>query len=464
MNQNVQAFWDSMKNKKVALLGVGVSNRPLIEMFLRAGARVTACDMNKDNKNDGLSKELAAMGVTVKFGPDYIRGLEGMDVIFRTPGLMSTHPALLEYQKKGIPVTSEMEVFFDLCPAKIIAVTGSDGKTTTTTLISLFLRQAGKKVFLGGNIGTPLLPLAGEMSENDYAVVELSSFQLMSMRKSPQIAVVTNLTPNHLDKHTDMAEYINAKKNIFLHQNAFSRTVLNADNETTASFAPLVRGDLYFFSRRHAVEAGAYVEKGQLFMKEKNGTVTPICAQSDIRLPGEHNVENYLTAITAVWGLVSAEDIAAVAKEFGGVEHRMEFVRELEGVKYYNDSIATSPTRVINGTLSYYTQKIIVIAGGSDKDIPFDELGDALCRKVKTLILLGATTEKIRQSVILSEYYPLDDPDIICVNSMEEAVQKAKEAAAAGDIVSLCPACASFDMYKNFESRGQHYKDIVAAL
>jgi len=463
LNATVQSFFEGMKGKKVAFAGIGVSNEPLIKQFIDAGAIVTACDKNTDNKNGELAKRLLSLGITVKFGGDYLDNLDA-DIIFRTPGMMSTNKKLMDYAQKGVVVTSEMEVFFDLCPCNTIAVTGSDGKTTTTTLISLFLKQEGKKVFLGGNIGTPLLPQIGQMNQGDFAVAELSSFQLMSMRKSPDIAVVTNLAPNHLDKHTDMNEYIEAKKNIFAHQNAFSKTVLNPDNEITASFASLIRGDLYYFSRHHEVFAGAYVENDNIYMREKNGNTTFVCSLKDIKLPGNHNIENYLTAITAVWGLVSVQSITEVAKSFGGVEHRMEFVRELGGVKYYNDSIATSPTRVIGGTLSYYKEKIIIIAGGSDKDIPFDALGDVICQKVKMLILLGKTSQKIYDAVTNSSYYSQNNPVIIFSGSMEEAVAKARDSAKKGDIVSLCPACASFDMYKNFEVRGQHFKQVVKEL
>jgi len=460
---NSQSFFNQIKGKRVAFAGIGVSNQPLVAQFLKHGASVIACDKNENGKNDALAIELSEMGASVKFGADYLDNLD-VDIIFRTPGMMFTEPKLLEYIKKGVAVTSEMEVFFDLCPAKLIAVTGSDGKTTTTTLISLFLKEEGKRVFLGGNIGKALLPEVETMTENDFAVVELSSFQLMSMRKSPDISVVTNLAPNHLDKHTDMDEYIDAKKNIFMHQNAFSRTVLNPDNVTTNGFSSFVRGDLYYFSRHHEVNYGAYMKDDKLYFSDKKGNTVFICEKGDIKLPGNHNIENYLAAITAVWDFISVKSIVRVAKTFGGVEHRMELVREINGVKYYNDSIATSPTRVINGTLSYYDQKIIIIAGGSDKDIPFDEMGDVICKKVKTLILTGATASKIEKAVKASLSYKENNPVIINVSSMEEAVATAKSAAVPGDIVSLCPACASFDMYKNFEARGIHYKEIIAKL
>ena len=279
-------------------------------------------------------------------------------------------PAPSKARELGKVVTSEMEVFFDLCPCKLYAVTGSDGKTTTTTLISEFLKAQGKTVHLGGNIGRALLPIIESIDEHDAAVVELSSFQLISMRKSPDVAVVTNVAPNHLDVHKDMDEYIAAKKNILLHQNAFSKTVLNMDNDITNQMSELVRGKLYQFSRRSIPNNGAYLSENGSIIMVNNGEQTEIMKASDIRLPGIHNVENYLTAISAVYDDVDRNNIVKVAREFGGVEHRIEFVREVGGVKYYNDSIATSPTRTIAG-LNSFGQKLVVIAGGYDKKIPF---------------------------------------------------------------------------------------------
>ena len=351
-----------------------------------------------------------------------------------------------------------------MCPCEIFAVTGSDGKTTTTTIISEMLKASGRTVHLGGNIGRPLLPIIEQVKFDDVAVVELSSFQLISMRESPDVAVVTNLAPNHLDIHKDMAEYIDAKKNILLHQNAFSRTVLNLDNEITKGFANTVRGDVFLFSRQKRCQRGAWVsEDGTIFMSW-NGTTTELMKKSDIRIPGNHNVENYLAAICAVWGYVTPEQMRDVAKTFGGVEHRSEFVREVNGVRYYNDSIASSPTRTASGTLSLYDQKIIIIAGGYDKKIPFDELGPIIVDKVKILILLGNTADKIEEAVKKSSAYFEGNPKIIRVSSMEEAVNAAYQNAEKGDIVSMSPACASFDLYPNFAARGNHFKELVRKL
>ena len=391
-------------------------------------------------------------------GEAYLKGMDE-DIIFRTPGMKYHLPELEEARKRGQVVTSELEVFFDLCPCKTYAVTGSDGKTTTTTLIAEFLQTEGKTVHVGGNIGKPLLPEIEDIAPTDCAVAELSSFQLISMKESPQVAVVTNLSPNHLDMHKDMREYIDAKRNIFLHQNAFSRTVCNVDNEITASFAPEVRGDLWLFSRKEKPSRGVWCDGETIFVNGEE-----VLKVGDIKIPGWHNVENYMAAIGAVWGDVSPENIRRVAKEFGGVEHRAELVRELDGVKYYNDSIASSPTRTISGTLSLYKEKIILICGGYDKHIPYTPLGPVICEKVKTLILLGATGPKIEEAVKSAANYQEGAPRILCAASMEEAVALAQREAVPGDVVSLSPASAAFDLYPNFEVRGRHFKELVNGL
>ena len=455
-------FFNSIKGKKVCFVGIGTSNLPLIELFAKKGAVVSACDKQSYEALGENAVRAQAAGAKLILGENYLENID-TDILFRSPGTPFHRPELENLRKKGVVVTSEMEVFFDLCPCRIIAVTGSDGKTTTTTIISELLKAAGKKVHLGGNIGTPLLPIIEQIKEDDVAVVELSSFQLISMRTSPDIAVVTNLAPNHLDIHKDMDEYVDAKRNIVLHQNAFSKAVLNLDNEIADSFSADVRGQLAKFSRRKPVINGAYLD-GSTIIYNDHGELTKIMYYHDIKIPGMHNVENYLAAISAVWGMVDVPTIVEVAKNFGGVEHRAEFVRELDGVKYYNDSIASSPTRTAMGTLSLYEEKIIIIAGGYDKHIPYEPLGPVICDKVKVLILMGDTAPKIEEAVRNSENYSEGNPIIINVKNMEEAVAAARRNAVKGDIVSLSPASASFGLYKNFAQRGNHFKDIVNSL
>lgn len=461
-------FYASLSGKRITFVGVGRSNLPLIEQFKAYGAAVSVRDKRSEAALGEDGEALKKLGAKLICGEDYLESIDE-DMLFRAPGVPYLLPELQKARANGVAVTSEMEVFFDLCPCKIYAVTGSDGKTTTTSVIAEMLKAAGKTVHLGGNIGRPLLPEIRDVKPEDVAVVELSSFQLISMRRSPNVAVITNLSPNHLDVHKDMDEYVNAKKNVLLHQNAFGRTVLNADNALTAACAADTRGMTYMFSRREKTNGAWCSADGKIYFGDEY-----IMEESDIRIPGKHNVENYLAAISAVWGDVSKEVIRTVAKEFNGVEHRMEFVRELDGVRWYNDSIATSPSRAMIGTLSLYDFKIVMIAGGADKKVPFDELGKVICDKVKTLVLLtpekpleGFKTPaagKIEAAVRGAENYKDGAPVILHANNMKDAVRLARESAEPGDVVSLCPAATGFDMYKSFAVRGDIYREEVKAL
>jgi len=455
-------FWENISSKKIALCGIGISNTPLILDFLNKGARVYACDRSSRADIGELADRIEEAGAELRLGNDYLSDLE-VNIIFRTPGMSFNLPELTSARKKGIAVTSEMEVFFDLCPATIFAVTGSDGKTTTTTLIAEMLKKQGKTVHVGGNIGNPLLPEIDNIKPEDFVVVELSSFQLISMRKSPDVAVVTNVAPNHLDIHKDMDEYVEAKKNIILHQNAFSRTVLNYDNEITNNFKEYVRGQSLGFSMERRVKNGAWLDEGGYLHMSYRGIDAPIMHRNDIAILGDHNVENYLTAISAVWGYVSTENIRKVAKEFAGVEHRIEFVREKDGVKYYNDSIASSPTRTIAG-LKAFDKKVILLAGGYDKHIPFEPMAPYITSKVKLLLLCGPTADAIEVAVMSDENYSDGCPEIIKTASLEESIELAHSRAVSGDIVTLSPACASFDAFPNFAARGKFFKEKVNNL
>ncbi|MDR3552170.1 MAG: UDP-N-acetylmuramoyl-L-alanine--D-glutamate ligase [Clostridia bacterium] len=461
MDDRLTGFYGSLKGRRIAMLGLGMSNAPLIFQFLEKGAVVTARDRRSREELGELAGRLEAAGARLLLGDGYLAELDE-EIVFRTPGMKYNLPQLDEARRRGVAVTSEMEVFFDLCPCKTIAVTGSDGKTTTTTVISEMLASQGLTVHLGGNIGHPLLPEIANIAPGDMAVVELSSFQLISMRRSPDIAVVTNVSPNHLDIHKDMQEYISAKRNVFLHQNAFGRAAFNLDNDITASFVPEARGQCFVFSRRRPVEYGAYLEGGVLRFND-GMRVHDVMEARDIRIPGMHNVENYLAAISALWGVVSSENMRKVARSFAGVEHRNELVRELGGVKYYNDSIATSPTRTIAG-LDSFDRSVILIAGGYDKHIPFDVLGPKVVEKVKRLILLGKTADKIEEAVRAAQGFDAEKLPVVKVATLEDAVADARGHAAPGDIVTLSPACATFDGFRNFEERGRIFKEIVCGL
>ena len=454
-----EEYLKGLQDQTVAVIGIGVSNQPLIQLLLSRNISVTACDKKSREALGPLAEELEKGGCRLRLGEDYLQGLD-QDVIFRTPGMRPDLPELTAAVERGSLLTSEMEVFFEVCPCTKIAVTGSDGKTTTTTIIAELLRAAGKTVHLGGNIGHPLLAETGGMEPEDIAVLELSSFQLMTMTHSPHIAVVTNLAPNHLDVHRDFAEYISAKENIFTHQKAEDIAVFNADNDVTLEESGRVPGRARLFSRQRELEDGVFLRDSAIVCR-RGGVEREVLRLSGIKLPGVHNVENYMAAIAAVDGLVPDEIIRKFAAEFGGVEHRIELVRELNGVRYYNDSIASSPSRTI-ARLRSFDQKIILIAGGKDKGIPYDALGPEVNEHVKLLILCGATAEVIRRAVERAENY--SELEIAEVSDYQEAVSLAQSRAKEGDVVMLSPASTSFDRFANFMERGRVFKEIVNAL
>ena len=455
MPTNVDAYFENLRGKQIAVLGLGVSNRPLVRMLLSYGCTVTGCDRTPREKTDQEVLQLEKDGCTLRLGDSYLEDLSA-DLVFRTPGMHPDNPALVQLRQKGAKITSEMQVFFELCPCKIIAVTGSDGKTTTTTLISELLKAEGKKVWLGGNIGTPLLPLCSQMQRSDVAVVELSSFQLMDMTRSSHIAVVTNLAPNHLDVHKDMQEYVDAKKNIFKYQSPEDLLIVNADNAITRELVG--NGSTRQFARVGKLEKGVCLQ-GDMICRDG----APVLSKKDILLPGEHNVENYMAAILAVEGMVSDETICKVAKTFGGVEHRIELVRIKDGVRFYNDSIASSPSRTIAG-LKSFPEKVLLIAGGYDKHIPYDVLGPEICKSVKTLFVNGATGNKIRTAVENAPGYQPGFPEIVDCTDFTDAVAQAAKAAKEGDVVLMSPASAAFDQFKNFMERGKYFKKLVMEL
>ena len=451
-------YIESLRHKTVAVIGIGVSNTPLLELLLAEGIRVTACDKRSREQMGEQAEHLEQLGCELHLGADYLKDLDA-DVIFRTPGLRPDVPEIAACVDRGAVLTSEMEVFFEVCPCTIIAVTGSDGKTTTTTIIAELLKAAGKRVWVGGNIGHPLLCEADGMLATDYAVLELSSFQLMTMKHSPHIAVVTNLAPNHLDIHRDMAEYVAAKENIFRHQSGEDVAVFNADNDITAEQSRRAPGRARLFSRQDEVADGVFL-RGEDIVCRSGGHERVIMTTGDIKIPGVHNVENYMAAIAAVDGLVPDEVIRRFAREFGGVEHRIELVRTYRGVRYYNDSIASSPSRTIAGLRSFH-EKVILIAGGYDKHIPFDVLGPEIVEHVKLLVLCGATADKIRAAVENAPGYEPGKPEIRDVTPFTAAVEAARDRAQPGDVVTLSPACAAFDQFKNFAERGKFFKSIV---
>ena len=453
MNEKLIRFSEKVKGKKIAVIGIGISNAPLIKFLIKQGAEILAYDKKNKEQLGEIYTELSKLGVSFNLGEGYLDNIKE-DIIFKTPGMRYDNPALMKAKERGAWITSEMEVFFDICPAKIIAVTGSDGKTTTTTLINKFLTAAGYKTRLGGNIGRPLIGEIDEITSDEWIVLELSSFQLHTMRQSPDIAVITNITPNHLDWHTDYNEYIESKKNIMLYQSEKGRVVLNCNNEETKKLISSANGEVVTFSAYR--DADVYLKDNSIFKGDEK-----LLEINEIKIPGMHNVENYMTAIAAVYDLVSKAVFCEVAKNFGGVEHRIELVRTLDGVKYYNSSIDSSPNRSIN-TLRVFGNNVIMIAGGKDKGIPYDEIGPSVVEHVKSLVLIGKTADKIEDAV--KKATGGDKVRILRADTYPEAVNLARNEAVSGDVVVLSPASTSFDMFNNFEERGNLFKEIVLSL
>ena len=459
-NSNYEMFKSMILGKRVAVLGLGISNIPAIEFLSNRGALIVGCDKKPAEKFDANALEtINKFCVEVHLGDDYLDYLDNVDIVIKSPGIKVSEPQIQKAIKDGKNVTSEIEIFMSLCPCKIIGVTGSDGKTTTTTLIYEMLKQEGYRTHVGGNIGKPLLAQLESICEEDMVVLELSSFQLQTMRLSPEISVVTNISPNHLDYHVDMQEYIDAKANVFAYHTDNSKLIVNADCDITKAFADNYKYKIDMFSRQEKTQ-GAYLDNG--FICYRGEKILDI---SRIKIKGWHNVENYMAAICAVDGLVSSDSINHVAVNFGGVEHRMEFVRTLDYVDFYNDSIGSSPTRTIAGLNAQPPGKIVLIAGGYDKKLSFGALADKIVERVDVLVLLGATASQIEEEVKRVSEGVREVP-IIMAKDMLTAVRSAFAAAKGlcddGHVsVILSPACASFDMYKNFEERGNDFKNIV---
>lgn len=463
-NKDLEEFKRYIRNKYVAVIGMGVSNIPLIRYLMDLDANITVFDRKTEEELDAsLCEEYALQGVKFSLGENYLDNLNGYDIIFRSPSMRPDHPAIERELNRGAILTSEIEMLIDLCPGRVIGVTGSDGKTTTTTLIYKMLVEEGYHCYLGGNIGTPLFALIDEMQPEDYVVLELSSFQLMTLKKSPSISVITNISPNHLDIHKSYEEYIEAKENIFRYQKAGDVAVLNYDNEITREMSDKIIGNVRLFSTKKRLEDGIIIDDGMIKVAE--GKIRKqIVNTNDILLLGAHNVENACTAIAAVYDIVKPSSIANVLKTFKGVEHRNEFVREVNGVKWYNDSIGSSPTRTIAGLLSF-KQRVILIAGGYDKHLDYTNLGQYIVERTKGVVLLGQTKEKIKSATIdeLNRQGIEQFPILEC-NTLEEAIKMAESIAVNGDIVFFSPASASFDMFKNFMERGDKFKEIVNGL
>ena len=464
-NLKLKAFENNIRGKRVAVIGLGVSNIPLIDYLHDLGANVTVFDEIIDERflEKELVQKIRDYGFELVTGENALHFLRGFKIIFRSPSCLPSTLQLRSEQKRGAIVTSEIEMLMNTCPCKIIGITGSDGKTTTTSLIYEILKEGRYNCHLGGNIGIPLFTKVKDFKEDDIVVLELSSFQLMEMEVSPDISVITNISPNHLDKHKDYDEYIEAKKTIFKFQGEDGKVVLNYDNKVTRHCSEQADGKVVFFSSKEKLEDGVIYDNG--IIKEcKDGVRKHLIDTKDVHLRGIHNYENICAAIAATSGLVDTETQIRAIKNFKGVEHRLEFVRELDGVKWYNDSIGTSPSRTIAG-LNSFDEKIVLIAGGYDKNLDYGPLAKPILEKVTKLVLMGKTSKKIYDAVT-SEL--AKDPDVVFpiyrVNTLEEAVVRARKLSNPGEVVLFSPASASFDMFRNFAERGKEFKRFVNEL
>lgn len=462
-NTNLEEFERYARGKKVAIIGIGVSNLPLLEYFYDLNARVTIFDSKESNQ---ISVE--AMQKIEKYGFEFIGGkdslsrLKGFDIIFRSPSCMPDRPELVEAVENGAVLTSEIEMVLKLAPCKVIGVTGTEGKTTTTTLINEIIKKSGRKTYLGGNMGKPIFTKIRNIKPENIIILELSSFQLSDMDISPDISVVTNIYPDHLNVHKSYEEYREAKKNIFKHQLENGIVVLNYNNEFTREFAKEANGKVIFFSSKEKLDDGFIYDKADGTIKYcEDGVRRHIIKKDNIKLRGIHNYENICAALAATSSIVDVDTQIKAIEEFTGVEHRLEFVRELNNVKWYNDSIGTSPASTIAG-LNSFDEDIILLAGGSDKGLDYEEVGKTIARKVRALILTGPTSEKIENAT--KQALNGKSIEIYYTSNMQESVNLAKDIAKAGDVVLLSPASASFDLYKNFEERGHQFKDCVNNL
>ena len=460
INRKLIEFNNELANKKIAIIGMGVSNIPLIDYFYKYKAKITIFDKRTiDNLDDIVLKKINEYNIEYSLGENNLSKLHGFDYIFRSPSCRPDTKELVEEEKNGAIITSEIEMLIKLCPGTVIGITGSDGKTTTTSLIYAILKEKGYECFLGGNIGVPLFTKLNEMTLNSVVVLELSSFQLMNMNISPKISVITNISPNHLDIHKSYEEYINSKKNIFLHQNSNDIVVLNADNEITYNLKSEANGNVILFSSKQKLDNGIIYDN-KIIKSCEDGLRRHIIEAKNIKLRGIHNYENICAAIAATKSLVDIDTQIKAISKFAGVEHRLEYIRTINGVEWYNDSIGTSPSRTIAG-LNSFDEKIVLIAGGYDKHLDYTPIAKPIVEHVSALILVGATTEKIYTAVTNELKAQGKEIPIAKCTTLEETISIAHKIAKEGEVVLFSPASASFDMFKNFAERGDLFKELV---
>ena len=462
-NEKLKEFEEKLKGKRIAVIGLGVSNIPLIEYLSKKKAEVTIFDDREEDKIDkNVMKEIKKYKYTYHLGKDSLKELRGFEFIFRSPSCLPTKPELLAEKERGAIITTEIEQLIKMAPCKVIGITGSDGKTTTTTLTHLVLKDAGYTCHLGGNIGIPLFTKLKEIRPEDIIVLELSSFQLMEMDVSPSISAITNITPNHLNVHKDYDEYIEAKKNIFMHQDEDGILVLNADNEVTKDLKTEANGKVIFFSSKQKLDNGYIVDDG--IIKEcQDGIRKHLIDTKDVKLKGMHNYENICAVLAITKTLVDTDKAIETIKEFTGVHHRLELVRVLDGVEWYNDSASTTPTRGISA-LNAINKEIILIAGGADKNLDYTPIAKPIVEKVKRLILIGQTATKIFDAVKRELEVQNKELDIHMCATFKESIELARRLAKPDDVVLFSPASTSFDMFKDMYDRGDQFRDEVNKL
>lgn len=477
-----QEFLQWIQDKKIAILGAGVSNRPLITLLCEAGANLTVFDLKEAADFTPFIEELERKNLTCSWslGPQYLRELHGFDLIFRSPAIMPYRDELRKEQRRGAIITSEIEVFMHLCPCEVLAVTGSDGKTTTSTLIAKILETQGYKTWLGGNIGRPLLSEVAGIRPEDKVVLELSSFQLISMSTSPKTAIITNISPNHLDIHQDYREYSQAKAEIFRHQSFYDRLIINGEDPLLCSFQEEAKGEVIWTTKRPFGDQKLFgLDEDVLFYQETPSSLKKILfSRKELALPGRYNAQNILSALASTWPLIDFSQVKDTLTAFSGVEHRVELIKNHEGVEIYNSSIDSSPTRTINSLSGFAERNIPVrlIAGGKDKNLVYDELGRTILKTCSGVYLSGDNAELIKAGIEKAEKIELQKGDgqriensgkafsLYVCSDYEECLEKCLAEVSAGEVILFSPAGTSFDRFKNFEERGQAFTQLVQEL
>ena len=447
-----------IKGKRVLVVGLGKSGVAAALFLAGKGARVTASDAKSE---DQLREDISVLldrGITVEAGGHGERTFRQQDLIVVSPGVPSNVPMLQQARGMGIPVIGEIELASRFLPGHLIAITGSNGKTTTTALVGQVIARSGRESLVGGNIGTPAISLVGKANDDTYNVLEVSSFQLETIQSfHPEVAAVLNITPDHLDRHGTFEAYVAAKRRIFENQAAKDFAVLNADDPQCVRMAEGLKAQVRWFSRRREVEQGAWVKDGEIRYREARRGEQGIMPISEILLKGAHNLENVLVAVCA--GMIvgcEAQSIRDAVREFHAVEHRLEFVANVNGVAYYNDSKATNVDATVKA-LESFPGGIHLILGGKDKGSDYTTLRPLLEQRARRVYTIGAAAEKIESQIAGST-------EVVRAGTLETAVKRAAEAAAAGDVVLLAPACASFDQFESYEHRGRVFKEAVQAL